>query len=216
MKKLYKKKGQVHPSLPSIADQLTLLPAAILTLTVTLSPEDKEVLAYLISNNSGDFSGYTKHIHKNNKTAGENDAGEFSRAVKDDHPPVFHCDCFRCYKSFWARWDASENRQLIHEIIEGYEEELDKKKKRSSKRKKGRRKRLVQEEEEETEDMGSVNGLEGDEKGGDETVSLEGCVGGGCDEDGGVEVDEVGIEKGSMRRLVSFIGEKIWGVWNRG
>lgn len=202
MKKLYKKKGLVHPSLPSIADHLTLLPAAILTLTVTLSPEDKQVLAYLISNNSGELSGHTKHLHKSNKAAGENGA------VKDDHPPVFHCDCFRCYKSFWSRWDASENRQLIHEIIEGYEEELDKKKKRSSKGKKERKKRFVQEEEEKAVDMGSVNRLEREKKGGDETVRLEGC--------GGGEVDEVGIEKGPMKRLVSFIGEKIWDVWNRG
>ncbi|CAB4274104.1 unnamed protein product [Prunus armeniaca] len=42
MKKLYNKKGAVHPS-PSPA------PAAILTLTTALCDEDKQVLAYLIS-----------------------------------------------------------------------------------------------------------------------------------------------------------------------
>ncbi|RXH97722.1 hypothetical protein DVH24_010047 [Malus domestica] len=48
---------------------------------------------------------------------------------------------YRSYMSFWARWDASSNRQLIHEILEAYEERLvEKKRSRNSKVKKERRK----------------------------------------------------------------------------
>jgi hypothetical protein len=32
------------------------------------------------------------------------------------------CGCCGCYKSFWARWDASPNRHLIHRIIDAVEE----------------------------------------------------------------------------------------------
>ncbi|KAM1495328.1 hypothetical protein ACFX13_030399 [Malus domestica] len=36
--------------------------------------------------------------------------------------------------SFWARWDVSPNRQLIHEILEAFEERLvEKKRSRNSK-----------------------------------------------------------------------------------
>lgn len=37
--------------------------------------------------------------------------------------------------------------------------------------------------------------------------------GGDCSGDD--EGSEAGMEKGTMRRLVSFIGDRIWGVWNR-
>ncbi|KAG5086746.1 hypothetical protein JHK82_054143 [Glycine max] len=56
MKKLYHK-GTVHPSPPLISDQFSFLSAAILTLVEALSPEDREVLSYLISHSSSTFSG---------------------------------------------------------------------------------------------------------------------------------------------------------------
>lgn len=37
--------------------------------------------------------------------------------------------------------------------------------------------------------------------------------GGGCGGDGGCEREEE-VEKGSVRRLVSFIGESIWNIWS--
>ncbi|KAG0491352.1 hypothetical protein HPP92_004750 [Vanilla planifolia] len=52
MTKLYNGKGKrVHPSLPAAApwDFLATLPAAVLTLAAALSPEEREVLAYLLS-----------------------------------------------------------------------------------------------------------------------------------------------------------------------
>ena len=41
-----------------------------------------------------------------------------------DHPPLFNCNCFRCYTSYWVKWDSSSNRQLIHEIIDAFEDGL--------------------------------------------------------------------------------------------
>eukprot|EP00249_Psilotum_nudum_P027081 c34369_g1_i1 orf=61-1176(-) len=36
----------------------------------------------------------------------------------------FGCDCFECYKVFWSRWDTSPNRELIHRVIDGFEDHL--------------------------------------------------------------------------------------------
>lgn len=41
-------------------------------------------------------------------------------------------------------------------------------------------------------------------------TSCSGGEVGGCGGEG-----EVGLEKGSVRRLVSFIGERFWGVWGK-
>ncbi|CBI33235.3 unnamed protein product, partial [Vitis vinifera] len=109
MKKLYRK-GTVHPSPPPvISDQhLAFLPSAILTLAAALSPEDREVLAYLLSCSGTYTSG-------NRKTTTQKSG---------DHPPLFNCNCFRCYTSYWVKWDSSPNRQLIHEIIDAVEDGL--------------------------------------------------------------------------------------------
>ncbi|KAF8391616.1 hypothetical protein HHK36_023922 [Tetracentron sinense] len=128
MKKLYRK-GKVHPSPPLISDHLAFLPATILTLTVTLSPEDREVLAYLIScsGSSGSFPGDRRNTQKSKSVGGVG-----------DHPPMFRCNCFRCYMSYWVRWDSSPNRQVIHEIIDAFEDGLLQKK--NTKNRKERRK----------------------------------------------------------------------------
>ncbi|KAJ0257878.1 Uncharacterized protein HA466_0086710 [Hirschfeldia incana] len=39
--------------------------------------------------------------------------------------PVFDCECFDCYMSYWFRWDSSPNRELIHQIIEAFEDHLE-------------------------------------------------------------------------------------------
>lgn len=224
MKKLYNKKGKVHPSPspPSIADPLALLPAAILTLTAALCDEDKQVLAYLISctnNNNNNSGSKFCTTHEPNRSRGE--AGGPRPHL---HPPLFQCDCFRCYTSFWARWDASPNRQLIHEIIEAYEERLAEKKKklRSSKVRKAERRKMNKVGDDELIKGSRGNGHMGSgELGqvmmeevevGPDVVVVE-MDGGDCSGDD--EGSEVGMEKGTMRRLVSFIGDRIWGVWNR-
>jgi hypothetical protein len=203
MKKLYKK-GQVHPSqIPSIADHhLALLPATILTLSAALSAQDKEVLAYLIiscSSTSNNFSGHNK------KTVTESNGGS-GGGGGGDHSPTFECNCFRCYMSFWARWDASPNRELIHEIIEAYEEELLRKNKQSAaaKIKKEKRKRACDDQ---------LKG--GSEKGSEERQVTKMGESVSADVSGARDGGEVGIEKGVVRKIASFIGERIWSFWDR-
>ncbi|KAG4929183.1 hypothetical protein AAZX31_17G008800 [Glycine max] len=200
MKKLYRK-GTVHPSPspspPTISDHLSFLPAAILTLTLSLSPKDQEVLAYLIScsSSSSSTTNFSGNHRRNPKVV-----------VDGDHPPVFNCSCFRCYMSYWVRWNSSPNHQLIHEIIDTFEDSLahttkpsrkDKRNKRGSKTKPSELTRSefpssppesVPESSSSSAGAGEVEAGQGGDGGGDE-------------------------EKGSVRRFVSFIGERIWGAW---
>ncbi|KAJ0053401.1 hypothetical protein Pint_01932 [Pistacia integerrima] len=196
MKKL-NRKGKVHPS---PAPHLTLLPATILTLAATLSPEDKQVLAYLLS-----CSGCTNATTADNFNKTAQKSSVRVDGGGGDHVPIFECNCFRCYMSFWARWDTSPNRQLIHEIIEAYEEGLVKEKKTLKKKKRGNSRKKVSDE---SKDGGSSVemscGCGADAAAASEDLDL---VGGG--EDG----DKVDLEKGSLRKIVSFLGERILGFW---
>lgn len=199
MKQLYRKKGKVHPS-PPISDPLSLLPATILTLTVALSPEEKEVLAYLIScsgSSNCNFSGDRRVTRKSS----EGSSGK-------DHPPLFHCDCFRCYMSYWVRWDSSPNRQLIHEIIDALEDGSAEK--MTTKRKKDRKKKDSKSLTDKTPPF--VERSDVDELGAPEAAEVSSCdgdVGEIGDEDGDVAPD-----KGTLRKLLGSIGEKILGVWH--
>ncbi|KAK9089780.1 hypothetical protein Scep_028862 [Stephania cephalantha] len=221
MKKLYKK-GKVHPTPPTVSDHLAFLPATILALTAALSPEDREVLAYLIScSPGGHFSGGRK--------------SSSNGTTSTDHQAMFQCNCFRCYMSYWVRWDASPNRKLIHDVIDAFEEEeeLTKVMMKCSKKGKKEKKMMM---------MMKMNGrdLKRNNSNDQETITTaaaaaaatSGAIVNHIDDhdhdqveiNGGdvlsVEVeanhdDDDGVEeKGSaMRRFVSFIGEKIWGVW---
>lgn len=198
MKKLYRKRGTVHPSPPIISDHLSFLPAAILTLAAALSPEDREVLAYLISSAVNNCSGHS------GKATHQKPAATAAAKGGSDHPPVFSCGCFRCYTSYWVRWDSSPNRQLIHEIIDAYEEKLAQTK-TGKNSKKERKKR----------NTGSGSGFgsgegKGSEPGSNEEESRPTEMETAGDGGGGEEE----AEKGSVRRIVSFIGERIWGGWN--
>ncbi|KAK1296237.1 hypothetical protein QJS10_CPB15g01498 [Acorus calamus] len=173
VKKLYKT-GKIHPSPPPSGDlghRLSILPAAILTLTAVLSPEDREVLAYLLSSAADGF-GHRKPVTAKSRRGG-------------DHPPAFGCDCFRCYTTFWARWDASPNRHVIHDIIDAYE---------------GTIVRSDGGKAEEEEESG----------GGAKEEEIKGGEGGGRS-DGGDEAEEK--RRGSVSRIASFIGGRLWGVW---
>ncbi|OMP07532.1 hypothetical protein COLO4_07262 [Corchorus olitorius] len=225
MKKPFRKLGKVHPSPPpppTIADSLSLLPETILTLTAALSLEDKQVLAYLISC-CGSSSATTTTRNKNNFPAAGDHCENTSKINRIDlgvdfdtnkeHDPTFECSCFRCYMSFWARWDKSPNREVIHEIIEAYEEGLFREKKQVKKNKKGKRKRVF------------VHGskLENNKESVDlkeqlEFVEIIKYQGG--DHEEGDDIDQLAeyncSEKGSnIRKIVNFIGDSIWGViWN--
>ncbi|CAI8586239.1 unnamed protein product [Vicia faba] len=89
---------------PHFATTLLNLPA--------LSTEDREVLAYLIYCSSAAtppaFTGNPK----------------WNTVKNTDHATLFNCSCFRCYTSYWVRWDESPNRELIPEILDAFEEWL--------------------------------------------------------------------------------------------
>ncbi|XP_076946557.1 uncharacterized protein LOC143618119 [Bidens hawaiensis] len=221
MRKLYNhNKGKIHPSPPpppttTTTDHLSLLPLAIATLAASLSPEDKEVLAYLLScslTTTGvkRFSGDTKPT---TGTAGS-------------HPPRFNCYCFSCYTSYWVRWDGSVNRQLIHEIIDAYEDELinnnnnnnnnSNSNKKNGKNKKDRKKNKVSptpnsphappcvaEEVFHAPPQVEENMVNSDDDDDD----------GDVDGQDGLNIATSSSEKGSVRKFVSFIGDRIWGVW---
>ncbi|KAG2300961.1 hypothetical protein Bca4012_008910 [Brassica carinata] len=227
MKKLYKK-GTVHPSPPQIKsdDQLlSLLPVAIFSLAAVLSPEDREVLAYLISTAS--YSSDRDPTSRLNKT----NPRKISHL--DNHSPLFHCDCFSCYTSYWVRWDSSPSRQLIHEIIDAFEDSLEEKKQTKKKKnvagKKDRRKRSGKSSaavspsfhpapnDSESPSRLSESIASSDSS---ELVNGTGSCNGGLESmeevytgKDGEDAAEEEQEKGSVRRFVSFIGEKVFGVW---
>ncbi|TQD78632.1 hypothetical protein C1H46_035870 [Malus baccata] len=217
MKKLYRK-GAVHPSPPIISDHLAFLPATILTLAAALSPEDREVLAYLIScsnssvNLSSSSSSYAPPRNRTTAAAKKTAAakgGSGGGVVAGDHPARFNCNCFRCYTSYWVRWDESPNRQLIHEIIDAFEDELlTESKGFSSKTSRKERRNKSRVNNGSGELKRSELSVKRKELAQSHTADQE--AGGG---DG--EVDEEDSEKGSVRRFVSFLGEKIWGVWSQ-
>lgn len=184
-----KKSSDVHPSVPAHHDhhrQLGLiLPAAILSLTAALSPEDTEVLAYLISCHSNPSS-----THRRSGASAERDTD--GRRV---HTPLFGCNCFWCYTSFWTRWDASANRDLINEVIEAYEEALSRKKPTNSKRRRKSNIKLC-------DDHSSTKPVD--------TGGNGGCPPAKCGGDGEVGSPEKGS---SVRKVMGSIGEQIWAAW---
>ncbi|KAK7348397.1 hypothetical protein VNO80_22952 [Phaseolus coccineus] len=210
MKKLYRK-GTVHPSPssspppPTISDHLSFLPAAILTLTLSLSPEDREVLAYLLSCSSSSSSSSSNINNNSNFSKNNNHQRRNPKVVVDgDHPPLFNCSCFRCYMSYWVRWNSSPNHQLIHEIIDAFEDSLTHTAKLSRKDKRNKRGSKTKPPELTRSEFHSSppEALPEGSSGGGGEVEVGGGGDGGDDE-----------EKGSVRRFVSFIGERIWGAW---
>ncbi|KAJ0017485.1 hypothetical protein Pint_09716 [Pistacia integerrima] len=223
MKKLYRK-GTVHPSPPIISDHLSFLPATILTLTAALSPEDREVLAYLIScsNHNICVVNNSQSQRKNNNTQKTASASlgksKSNSSNSNDHPPFFNCDCFRCYMSYWVRWDASPNRQLIHEIIDAFEDDLLRDNKKVKSNKKDKKKKgggnYNNDNSGELKRPPSSDrqlSLGKDQSAESECSEETSCKDGEKGFDG--HHDEEGEERGSVKRFVSFIGEKIWGVW---
>ncbi|XP_058080456.1 uncharacterized protein LOC131228658 [Magnolia sinica] len=202
MKNLYRK-GKVHPSPSHVAPHQTdpilsllcNLPSTILTLTAALLPEDRQVLAYLLNNNNNNYNNNNSNRKNNNNNNNKKKTPEEKRG---EHPPLFDCSCFRCYMSFWVRWDSSPNRQLIHEILEAFEDSLQKapkQKKQQQQKRKGRR--------------GDADGSSSDVSG---EILKDSCL--DCEDHlEGVGIDEE--EKSTVGRFVSFIGERIWGVWNQ-
>nr|XP_043622100.1 uncharacterized protein LOC122593717 [Erigeron canadensis] len=190
MRKLYNhNKHKIHPSPPPTSapptttiNHLSILPPAIATLAAALSLADQEVLAYLISSSIS-----TKPTNQ----FGGCEGGGY-------HAPQFNCNCFSCYTSYWVRWDCSKNRQLIHEIIDAYEDGLI----HNKKNKKHRKKNKVSPQPPPPQVVDSISHAPPP-----------------VEESSGEDEDDVGqdkmvtSEKGSVRKVVNFIGSRIWGVW---
>ncbi|CAI9755099.1 unnamed protein product [Fraxinus pennsylvanica] len=197
MKKMYKK-GTVHPTPPLVSDQLlSFLPATILTLTAALSLEDREVLAYLISCSSTNFSN---HPRKNTL--------KITSTASDDHRPSFNCYCFSCYTSYWVRWDSSPNRQLIHEIIDAFEDGLqmqNKKEKSKRERRKSRRNNCHKSDESKVSEM-SLSKNEFTES----NSTAESAISSDAEDE---QMAEEELERGSVGGFLNFLGERFWGVW---
>ncbi|KAK9935925.1 hypothetical protein M0R45_012798 [Rubus argutus] len=233
MKKLYRR-GTVHPSPPIVSDHLSFLPATILALAAALSLEDREVLAYLISysnsnnNSSVNLSSSPSYGPRKTTTGNSSSSSRKSTAAKSgsgsgssgEHPARFNCNCFRCYTSYWVRWDESPNRELIHEIIDAFEDGLlaqsgggggggkaagskYSKKDRRNNNKGG------------NNGNGSGQGSDLSLKKKDQLVKPHMVEETNSSTDSG-EVDDGEENKGSVRRFVSFLGERIWGtVWSQ-
>uniref|UniRef100_A0ACD5YZU8 Uncharacterized protein n=1 Tax=Avena sativa TaxID=4498 RepID=A0ACD5YZU8_AVESA len=231
MKKLYQGKGRrVHPAPPPAPDAaLALLPAALLALAATLTAEEQEVLAYLLSGIG---------------TGGSGPAGgrRSSKRQGGPHQPEMGCGCFGCYKSYWARWDASPNRHLIHRIIEAVEEGTaggapaggaSGATRRGGHRRR-RRGRGGGRDLDSSPASGAVeadagllhqvccasDGGEDRDYEGDEDDGADSVYGGGDGEEEEAMTDDSdcassgNAEKSAVGKLVRFIGEKVWGAWN--
>ncbi|KAF8118150.1 hypothetical protein N665_0006s0143 [Sinapis alba] len=207
-----KKKGKVYPTPPSSSSHylnedeslsvLRLLPETILVLVSVLSTEDREVLAYLITR--GNYGRTSKK--KNNKPS------------RNHKPPVFDCECFDCYTNYWLRWDSSPNRELIHQIIEAFEnhhltttegENSKNKSKRGKKKEKpGRRVEPVSEShvsfpESEAEEVVEVEEEEVvvEEE---STVEIPGAAGTG----------HKGLARKVLPDVLGLINSSFWRLWN--
>ncbi|KAJ9169299.1 hypothetical protein P3X46_017506 [Hevea brasiliensis] len=142
-----KNKGKVYPSPSSSSSSsssstrdkdgdvfsvLKLLPAAILTLASVLSLEDREVLAYMITrslktttnSNPNNPSSISQDSKRKSSKKLSNASSSSTTATINHKSPIFDCDCFDCYTSYWFRWDSSPNRELLHQVIEAFDEHL--------------------------------------------------------------------------------------------
>ncbi|KAL2341350.1 hypothetical protein Fmac_009290 [Flemingia macrophylla] len=198
MKKLYHK-GAVHPSPPLISDQLAFLPAAILALAAALPSDDREILAYLLSCSSR----------------------RRNAAVESDHAPLFSCSCFACYTSYWVRWDESPNRQLIHEIIDAFEDNLaqssavDKGKKNGKGKKEKRNKKGCSSSSSSNNKHARSTEFKRSELAASPTRDSPESEPAPESDPGAAGEAVLADEKGSVRKFVSFIGERIWGAWGQ-
>ncbi|TYH84253.1 hypothetical protein ES332_D02G185500v1 [Gossypium tomentosum] len=123
-----KNKGKVYPSPSSSSSSedhlsvLNLLPAAILVVASVLSLEDRQVLAYMITRSLKTTTTNPSLISPKKRSSKKHPPPS---AAKPSHqPPDFDCDCFDCYTTYWLRWDSSPNRELIHQVIEAFEDHL--------------------------------------------------------------------------------------------
>lgn len=181
------KNKRIHPSpLPSSSSSssslafLSCLPTALLALASTLSPQEQEVLSYLLDSEKP----------KSKKA---------ERKQQKSHGPNLDCSCFGCYKSFWAVWDSSPNRHVIHLILDEYEARLEGKNlvKSGSKGKSKKKKSSLKKSTGKGVDF---------EKGADADVKKDvDCGGDGYNGYFDDVYEEEEEEKGSIRKFMSWV-----------
>ncbi|KAG6504680.1 uncharacterized protein LOC121985451 [Zingiber officinale] len=217
-----KGKGKIHPSpAPSTStdageDQgveslavFALLPLAILALTAALSDEDKEVLAYLLTQSiEGSPDGKW-----NNREPG-----------KGQHRPTYGCGCFDCYTTYWSRWDRSPQHKLIHQVIEAFEEHLassEKKGDTSSKKKSGaksrvrRKKHKSAEKGREKAEKESSKDAESEMKEEAENFVKEEVPAGAADSEAEATTTTGGRRR-SWADAIGIYNWRLWGFWGSG
>ncbi|CAH9141840.1 unnamed protein product [Cuscuta epithymum] len=184
-------KTTVHPT-PPLTDKLAFLPDSVISMAGALSDDEQEALAYIISRPSGN----------NNRTTAAADGGA-------DHPPSFDCHCFNCYMSYWARWDSSPNRHLIHQAIDAYEDDLQiKKEKNTGGMKKGGSKDSSSSSGGNPRNSEVITNGEDSGEAGPTEERLGSAGDGGGGEDGRAE------QKGALRRVMAFVGEKCLSIFS--
>lgn len=62
------------------------------------------------------------NISNTKLTNNGHDQPKINKCKKRNKVHIFECGCFDCYTRFWYRWDSSPNRDLIHQVIEAFED----------------------------------------------------------------------------------------------
>ncbi|KAG0495515.1 hypothetical protein HPP92_000206 [Vanilla planifolia] len=210
MKKLCNRKAKkIHPAAPSSSpfELLAFLPSALLTLAAALSPEEREVVFYLLSSGEASVA-----LAPQTSLAWRKETHLVPPHRRPIHPPEIGCGCFGCYKNFWSRWDASPNRLVIHRILDAVEEVAELPPLSGG----GRRRRHPRLPRDLICGMSAAavasdfvveNGVPSDDDGGDggsEGAYGQAEVGAGVDDD----------VRNPVTALVGFIRERVLGVWN--
>ncbi|XP_035844435.1 uncharacterized protein LOC110927385 [Helianthus annuus] len=141
--------------------------------------------------------------------------GRVGRMCSNACSTKFNCNCFRCYTSFWVRWDASPNRKVIHEIIDAYEDGLVHNKKNGKNKKERKNNKCLSSSSSSSSSSScssSSSGLHAPPAAA-ENMSCEPLTMEQSTIEGENEVVTGSSEKESVRKIVNFIGERIWGVW---
>ncbi|KAK1294757.1 hypothetical protein QJS10_CPA16g00957 [Acorus calamus] len=231
------KHRKVHPSPSSTpADPslsvLSLLPAAILALTAALGVDDREVLAYLITQSLNLPSPPSEEKRRCNKkpSAAASAAASGGGGL---HRAAFDCGCFGCYMSYWCRWDSSPDRELIHRVIEAFEEHLESSssKKAVKSRKKDRRSIEKSGEKSKGPKEAKQRVAAEDEQIGDESP-VDGAGEGHCDDVRTVSAEEDNcddrevtgnrlevVEAPQQQRkawpdVMGLFNSRLWGLWS--
>ncbi|KAK1271072.1 hypothetical protein QJS04_geneDACA012611 [Acorus gramineus] len=151
------------------------------------------------------------------------------------HRAAFDCGCFGCYMSYWCRWDSSPDRELIHRVIEAFEEHLESSSLSSKKAVKSRKKDRRSIEKSGEKSKGPKEAKQRvateDEKIGDESP-VDGAGEGHCDDVRTVSAEEDNcddrevtgnrlevVEAPQQQRkawpdVMGLFTSRLWGLWS--